>query len=368
MRRRALVLIALTALLSLSSAIASHAQVQTGSDAVSADKTGWWNSLQGIESGTPLAPISGVYPGFPQQATGVPAGDFSSGLRAGDVDKVAAIGIVIDAPLGATVEEFTMTLTESLDPGATNSGQAIAKITACPIVGFWVDAENARFNGRPEADCKIASAVGVRQLETGKWTFDLKAYGQALLATGSTLGQNGVLLMPVGAAPETYQVTWAGLRSETPPTFTFRSTGGEAPADGLGTDSGFGAVGDSGFGGDFAEPTFGDEIRGDSFDSGTGTLDLGAGQPAPEAPADTTEPPATGGAGRGAGGAQIGNIAGNLPAYSLPGLIGLLLLMGAVGLALGRPLETEEVMKRRGGVSRALAARRATTKTTLEAT
>ena len=357
----------LTALLTLSPSIASHAQVETGADAVSADKVGWWNSLQGIESGTPLAPISGVYPGFPQQATGVPAGDFASGLRAGEVDKIGAIGIAIDAPPGAVVEEFTMTLTESLDPGATNSGQALAKITACPIVAFWIDAENARFNGRPEADCTIASAPGVRQLETGKWTFDLKAYGQALLATGSTLGQNGVLLMPVGAPPETYQVTWAGLQSDTPPTFTFRATGGEEPADALGTDSGFGAVGDSGFGSDFSEPSFGDEIRTDSFDSGTGTVDLGAGQPAPASETETTEPPVTTGSGNG-GGAQVGNIVGNLPAYSLPALLGLLVLMAAVGLALGRPLQTEEASKRRGGVSRALAARRATTTTTLEAT
>ena len=369
MGRRGLALVALTALFVLSPSVMSEAQVETGADAVSADKTGWWNSLQGIESGTPLAPVGGVYPGFPTQATGAPPGTFTSALRAGEVDKVAAIGILVDAPPGAVVEEFTMTLTESLDPGATNSGQALAKITACPIPAYWVEAENARFNGRPEADCAIASAPGVRNLETGKWTFDLKAYGQALLATGSTLGQNGVLLVPNGAAPETYQVTWAGLQSDTPPTFTFRATGGEDPVDALGSDSGFGAVGDSGgFGEDFSATTsFGDDIRTDSFDSGSGTLDLGAGQPAPPPASDTAEPAATTGSG-GSRGAQIGNIAGNLPAYSLPALIGLLVLMAAVGLALGRPLETDDVLKRRGGVSRALAARRVATKTTLEAT
>lgn len=367
MARKGLALVALTTLFSLAPALASEAQLETGADAVSAEKTGWWNSLQGIESGTPLAPIGGAYPGFPQQATGVPVGDFASGLRAGELDKLGAIGILIDAPPGAVVEEFTMTLTESLDPGATNSGQALAKITACPIVAYWVEAENARFNGRPEADCKIAAAPGVRQVETGKWTFDLKAYGQALLATGSTLGQNGVALVPAGAAPESYQVTWAGLQSETPPTFTFRATGGEEPPDALGTDSGFGTVGDSGFGGDFSEPTFGDDIRTDSFDSGAGSLDPAPAPSDPAAPIDTAAPPAAGG-GESSGGGQIGNIVGNLPAYSLPGLIGLLVLFAAVGLALGRPLETDEATKRRGGVSRALAARRATTQTTLEAT
>ena len=367
MGRRVIVLVALTALLTLSPSIASEAQVETGSDAVTAEKTGWWNSLQGIESGTPAAPIGGVYPGFPQQATGVPVGDFASALRAGELDKVGAIGILIDAPPGAVVEEFTMTLTESLDPGATNSGQAIAKITACPIVAYWVEAENARFNGRPEADCNLAAAPGVRNLETGKWTFDLKAYGQALLATGSTLGQNGVLLMPIGAAPETYQVTWAGPTSDTPPTFTFRATGGEVVEDEF-AGGGFGSVGstDSGFGSDFSATTF-DDVRTDSFDTGSSGGDLSAAQetpaPAAEAP-EASAPPS----GNSALGREIGNIAGNLPPFTLPAFLLLLVLMGAVGIALGRPLAQEQVLNRRGGVSRALAARRATTKTTLEAT
>lgn len=365
MGKRGLVLVALMALLVLSPAVTSGAQVATGSDAVSADKTGWWNSLQGIESGTPLAPIGGVYPGFPTQATGAPPGTFTSALRAGEVDKVAAIGIVIDAPPGAVVEEFTMTLTESLDPGATNSGQALAKITACPIVAYWVEAENARFNGRPEADCKIASSPGVRNLETGKWTFDLKAFGQALLATGSTLGQNGVLLTPLGAAPETYQVTWAGLGSETPPAFTFRASGGDPPDHELDGGGGFGAVGsDSGFADDFSATTF-DDVRTDSFDTGAGGADLAAAQEPPPAEAEGTSPPT---ATNRSLGREIGNIAGNLPSFTLPAFLFLLLMMTAVGLALGRPLATDEVLNRRGGVSRALAARRATTKTTLEAT
>lgn len=357
---------AVTALFSLWPTVASSAQTETGPEAVTAEKTGWWNSLQGIESGTPAAPVGGVYPGFPQQATGVPPGDFAAGLRAGEVDKVAAIGILVDAPPGATVEEFTMTLTESADPAANNGSSAVAAVTACPIVAYWVEGENARFNGRPEADCNLASIPGVRDAE-GRWKFDLKLYGNAILATATTLGQNGVLLVPAGAAPETFQVTWAGIASETPPTFTFRATGGDSPDDAFAGSEGFGSVGssDSGFGGDFSATTF-DDIRTDSFDAGGSEVDLGAGAAPTSDVGQGVAPPAQP-ADRSLG-REIGNIAGNLPAYTVPAFLLILALMAGVGLSVGRPLETEEILNRRGGVSRALAARRAGRHTTLEAT
>ena len=371
MGRRVIVLVALVAGLVLSPLSLSGAQVEAGSDAVSAEKTGWWNSLQGIESGTPAAPIGGVYPGFPQQATGAPPGTFTSALRLGEVDKVSAIGITLDALPGATVEEFTMTLTESTEPGATNSGSAVAAITACPIVAFWIEAENARFNGRPEANCELASAPGERDLEAGTWKFDLKAYGQALLSTTSTLGEHGVLLMPVGAPPETFQVTWAGLESETPPQFTFRATGGTEPEDPF-------AVGgesfDSGFddSGDFGGTTFNDDVRSDSFDSGSSGGDFASGQetvvepPAEPAPVEEAQPASP--APDRSLGAQIGNIMGNVPLIAFLGFVGLVALLIAAGLALGRPVTTAEVVTRRGGVSRALSTRRATRTKTLEAT
>ena len=361
MGRRGIVLITLTAVLTLWSEAASDAQVATGAEAVSAEKTGWWNSLQGIESGTPAAPVGGLSPGVPQQTTGVPVGDFATGMRAGDVDKVGAIGILVDAPIGATVEEFTMTLTESADPSANNGSASVAKVTACPIVAYWAEGENARFNGRPEADCNLASIPGQRDAE-GRWTFDLKKYGEAVLSTAGTFGQNGVLLLPAGAAPETFQVTWAGLTSQTPPKFTFRATGGDPPADEFGAGGGFGSVdsGDAGFGDDFTAPTF-DDAR--ALDTGS-EVDLGAAQePPPAESGGAPAPPRTQSVGR-----QIGNIAGNLPAFTLPAFLVLLALLAAVGLSLGRPLQPDEMLNRRGGVSRALAARRAATKTTLEAT
>lgn len=357
----------MTGLLTLSSGVASDAQVETGAGAVKGEKTGWWNSLQGVESGTPAAPIGGVAPGFPQQATGVPAGDFAVGLRTGEVDKVGAIGILIDAPLGATVEELTMTLTESKEASANNRNSGVAKVMACPIVAFWVETENGRFNGRPEADCKMASMPGVRDGE-GRWKFDLKRYGEIVLSDSNTVGQNGVMLVPTGAAPETFQVTWAGLRSKTPPTFTFRASGGQSPDAAFAGSEGFGPVAatDSGFDNDFSATTTFDEVRTDSFDSGSPELDVTVAQAPPvDAPAvaDTPAPPTNQSLGR-----EIGNIAGNLPAYTVPALLFLLGLMAAVGLSLGRPLQTDEVLTRRGGVSRALAARRASPKTTLEAT
>lgn len=370
MGRRVSVLIALVAILVLSPLSSSGAQVEAGSEAVTADKTGWWNSLQGVESGTPAAPIGGVSPGVPQETTGVPPGDFASGLRLGEVDKVSAVGITVDALPGATVEEFTMTLTESSDPAASNSGSAVAAITACPIVAFWVEDENARFNGRPEANCELAAAPGERD-EEGLWKFDLKAYGQELLSPTSTLGQHGVLLMPVGAPPETFQVTWAGLESETPPQFTFRATGGTEPEDpfafgGDSFDSGFDDSG-SDFGG---TTTFGDDIRSDSFGSDSSGGDFATGQetvpeaPTEPAPVEETQPTT---AGRSLG-EQVGNIMGNVPLIAVLGFLGLVALLVAAGLALGRPIATQEVVTRRGGVSRALSTRRATRTKTLEAT
>ena len=367
MGRRVFVLVALVAGLVLAPLTLSGAQVEAGSEAVTAEKTGWWNSLQGIESGTPAAPIGGVYPGFPQQATGAPPGTFTSALRLGEVDKVSAIGIAIDALPGATVEEFTMTLTESADPAASNSGSAVAAITACPIVAFWVEAENARFNGRPEANCELASAPGERDLEAGTWKFDLKAYGQELLSTTSTLGEHGVLLMPVGAPPETFQVTWAGLESETPPKFTFRATGGEEPADPFATGGSTGGGFDGGS--DFGGTTF-DDVRSDSFDSGSTGGDFASGQetvaepPAEPAPVEEAQPATP----DRSLGAQIGNIMGNVPVIAFLGFLGLVALLVAAGLALGRPVATDEVVTRRGGVSRALSTRRATRTKTLEAT
>lgn len=360
-RSRSLALIAI-ALIPLAGSTPLGAQIETGADAVRADKTGWWNSLQGIESGTPLAPIGGVYPGFPQQATGVPVGAFASSISAGGLDKVSAVGIIVDAPMGATVEEFTMTITESADPAANNGSSPVAAITACPITAFWAEAENARFNGRPEADCELGATPGQRDA-AGKWTFDLKAYGQAILDPLGTLGQNGVLLMPTGAAPETFQVTWAGLASETPPTFTFKASGGAEPEDPFGgeTISGdtFGPTGADDFGGsDFGAGTF-DDVRSDNF--GSDLSDAGAGdsaQPAPEptAPtagtvADNPSPSV---------GEQVGNIAGNLTPFALLGFLAVIAIFAAVGLAVGRPTTSPDVLTRRGGVSRALAGRRTT--------
>ncbi len=120
MFRRVVVPVLMACVLAVLPSSGSIAGAEVGAEAVTVDKTGWWNSLQGIESGTPAAPISGVYPGFPTQLTGAPTGTFASGLRGGDLDKVAAIGVLVEAPPGATVEEFTMTLTESLEPGANN--------------------------------------------------------------------------------------------------------------------------------------------------------------------------------------------------------------------------------------------------------
>lgn len=369
MLRRVAVPVLLAAVLAVVPATGSGAATQTGSEAVSADKTGWWNSLQGIESGTPAAPISGVYPGFPQQATGVAAGDFAAALRGGSVDKVAAIGISVDAPTGATVEEFTMTLTESRAAGSNNSSASLAKIKACPIVAFWAEVENGRFNGAPEANCELLSLPGERSAE-GLWKFDLKQYGQLVLAGSGGLGQFGVLLVPEGSAPQTWQVTWAGLTAaEGKPKFTFRATGGATETDGFssggfsgGTD--FGSGGDSfDSGGDFGAVTFGDDIRSDSFDAGAAQAD-----PPAEGEADAGVVPDTSGPVDSSLGAEIGNIAGNLSPLALLGFLGLLAVFAIVGLAMSRPPRTAEALTRRGGVSRALSARRSARPRQLETT
>lgn len=369
MLRRVAVPVLLAAVLAAVPATGSGAATDTGADAVTADKTGWWNSLQGVESGTPAAPISGVYPGFPQQGTGVAAGDFASALRAGETDKVSAVGITIDAPTGATVEEFTMTLTESGTAGSNNSSAALGAIKACPIVAFWAEVENGRFNGAPEANCELLSVPGERS-EEGAWKFDLKQYGQLVLAGAGGLGEFGVLLLPEGSVPETWQVTWAGLASETPPKFTFRATGGSEEESGFGSGGFTGGTdfgsGDSGFdsGGDFGAVTFGDDIRSDTFDSGSAQAD----PPAEGGDADAGVVPDSSGPVDSSLGAEIGNIAGNLPPFALLGFLGLLAVFAVVGLALSRPPRTTEALSRRGGVSRALAARRSARPRQLETT
>ncbi len=218
----------------------------------------------------------------------------------------------------------------------------------------------------PRPTASSLAIPGERSLE-GVWTFDLKAYGQKLLSEDSPLDQNGLLLLPVGAAPETFQVTWAGVLSTTPPTFKFKATGGEEASDDLGGgfDSGsFDSGGDFGSeDGDFGAVTFGDDIRADSFEGDAVTGDVAQeADNGPDVGAVTPGPTDS------SLGAEIGNLAGNLPPFALLGFLALLAVFAVVGLALSRPPAPTEVLTRRGGVSRALAARRTARTRTLETT
>src|SRR5688572_20862817 len=75
---------------------------------VVADKEGWWNQAADATAGTPLPP----------PPTTVPEGAIAVGSAGGQPDKVAAIGVVVDAERGSVVDRFVLTLKEAEGTGA----------------------------------------------------------------------------------------------------------------------------------------------------------------------------------------------------------------------------------------------------------
>jgi hypothetical protein len=180
--------------------IASTSAQPTGS--VTADKEGWWNRARGATTGTPVG--GGGVPALPET---VPKGAIGVAAAAGQANKVAALGIVLDAARGSTVSVFTLTLKEAEGTGAQqNSGGA--GIVACPITDFFAGAENGAFQDAPTADCDAAKAEGTRN-DDGTWTFDLLPLANAWLDPFGTINPNGIRFDPTGTG--TFQVSFTGM-------------------------------------------------------------------------------------------------------------------------------------------------------------
>lgn len=302
---------------------------------VTADKEGWWSAAADATAGTPLPPPPST----------VPAGAIAVGAAGGQPDKVAAIGIVLDAERGSVVERFVLTLQEAEGPAAQQGEGAV--IVACPVTAFFAPEENGALADAPEADCEAAQAEGTRA-DDGTWTFDLAPIADAWLDPFGTLNPNGIRLDPGGET--SFQVSLTGMedatfdvaisppREETDPFDSSTTTlaGGFGGSTSSGSSSGSGIA---------VTPAPAPDVADGEGDAPVTTIAAGAEE---EAAAETEAP----------GPSRAGEVSGNLP-------IGVwLLLLGALGIALlamwhlgpaGRVPHAKT--QRSGGVSRALAAR-----------
>ena len=162
------------AVLFLVSASAAPAQAIESRGVATQD--GWWNRLQGPQEGEPDGnPVRPLFPALPKPLN-VPADAISAGATAGQVDKVAGVGIDVVLAEGATLDGLTLRLQES-DASGANVGADKAKVLACPATSPWGTGQNGNWRDRPAADCSLGSAEGVRAAD-GTWTFDLAAIGR----------------------------------------------------------------------------------------------------------------------------------------------------------------------------------------------
>lgn len=359
------------AVLFLISASAVPAQATESRGAVTQD--GWWNRLQGPQEGEPEGnPIRPLFPALPKPPN-VPADAISAGATAGQVDKVAAVGIDVVLAPGATLDRLVLRLKES-DANGANVGADKAKVLACPATSPWGTGQNANWRDRPVADCSLGSAEGARAAD-GIWTFDLAAVGRLWADPFAPLPAYGVVLsVDPAASPSSVQVSWLNFETgsvavelaATPPGPGAAADGGliateptaapAATASGPSLDStaasralpstGFGAVGTP------AYPTgTGADVE------TTSAAESSASGATPESPAETTLNAAPD---RPAPVLQSRRAVGfweRVPtptALLVPIALGLALLVSVTLGPAGRP---SPVFRREGGLSRALARR-----------
>ena len=295
--------------------------------AATVDKEGWWNRFSGATS-PPESPLRGTAPNPAAPAPDVPEGAIAVGARVGQADKVAALGIVLDAPRGATVNRFVLTLKEAEGDGAQQRSEA-AKVLACPITSFFAPESNGDFANAPEADCEVAQVEGARA-DDGTWTFDLAPIASAWLDPFGAVAANGVRFDPVVENPaSSFQVSWGGMEDAvldvdlTAPTGSF-----DVPSS-------------SGSGGSSFEAPAPVEVPGEA----TATTVAPGGE---VVPLETTQA---------APASAVGDTFGNLPGIApVVAIVGLLIALLAAW-TLGSGGATAASPRRQGGVSRALAAR-----------
>ena len=353
---------------------ASAAPAQASESRGAATQDGWWNRLQGPQEGEPDGnPIRPLVPAIPKPPN-VPADAIAAGATAGQVDKVAAVGIDVSLADGATLDGLVLRLKES-DANGANVGADKAKVLACPAIGPWGTGQNGAWRDRPAADCSLGSAEGVRAAD-GTWTFDLAAIGRLWADPFAPLPANGVVLsVDPAASPSSVQVSWLNYDSGNIAVILAATPGAPgAPADSGGVAAepvagttaiaAEGPVPDSA-GATRAFPAAPSGVSGGSFAYPSGpaageamaaTSDVSATGAPPESPGETPRSPA---AARPGPGRPVVDFWERVPAPTvllLPVALGLALLVSVTLGPAGRP---SAVFRREGGLSRALARRSA---------
>lgn len=184
------------------------AQGQTG--AVLVDRDGWWSRANGGD--VPLTAPSLPF-GVPDKAIAVAASN-------GEPDKMAAVGIMLDVD-PAKFQRLVLNLAEVTDPGANvgvvanpAGGTAGGAVDACLVTGAWATTKKGAWPTRPTID--VAACVpGARSAE-GVWSFDVTPFARRWLA--GEVPPNGVALIEHVDAPVSFQVAWG---DRTTPSISF---------------------------------------------------------------------------------------------------------------------------------------------------
>ena len=342
-----------------------------------ATQDGWWNRLQGPADGEPEGnPVRPLVPALPKPPT-VPADAIAAGVTAGQVDKVAAVGLDVALPDGATLERLTLRLKES-PAGGANVGADKAKVIACPATATWGPGQNANWRDRPAADCTLGSAEGVRAAD-GTWTFDLSGVGGQWADPFAPLAAYGVVLtIDPAASPSGAQVSWvnyetggiavdlvatpgrAGTAAGDAPAAPAPVTAAAAPPPSPSLEPAAGSVavpaGSDGLSADplaypYGRPAPPAETPAATDPSQSGTV--------PEPPAEVTLAAPAASAGPEPQARQAVDFWERVPAPTallIPVAVGLAVLVGVTLGPGGRPAP---VLRREGGLSRALARRSA---------
>lgn len=345
-------------LFGLSPAAAAQDAVAPVSSALTQD--GWWNRAKGPQPSEPANPLrSNIGGSIPAPST-VPDTALGVGAAAGEPDKIAAVGIILEAPADALVDKLTLTLKETATPNGSQINAASAKIVACPITGFWAGVKNGDFVNRPM--CDVGQSIPGARAADGTWTFDLTVLASQWIDPTSGLTQNGVVLMEAVDAPVSFQTSLSDIASGTikldfaatafPPVEEFSSEETFAPTETFEPTTTFEDVPAS----DVPAATFDDSA---SFSSGTSVSPTRSPRAAGTTPAAVpTGAPQVATPASNVGLAAPATLFGNLPPFAV---VFFVLVLAGVALFLGMvlgPLAAPTVATvRAGGVSRALAER-----------
>ena len=369
MPRRARLEVFALAVLFLVSASAAPARASESRGVATQD--GWWNRLQGPQEGEPEGnPVRPLFPALPKPLN-VPVDAIAAGATAGQVDKVAGVGIDVALADDATLDGLMLRLKES-DASGANVGADKAKVLACPATAPWGGGQNANWRDRPAADCNLGSAEGVRAAD-GTWTFDLAAIGRLWSDPFAPIPAYGVVLAvdPAGSPSSSVQVSWVNFETGGIAVELAASspTGGIADGGAVATEPAVAGPAVAATGPSFENatgipvPSTGAGDAGSpAYPSGStsdvpSTADVSASGAPPESPAEPTLNAAPGLAGPVVQARPAVGFWDHVSASTtllLPVALGLALLVSVTLGPAGRP---SPVLRREGGLSRALARR-----------